>query len=113
MHARTALPAVLLALAAATAGCGTDSADDKPSTPATSAAASTPAVNDAAAIQACVDAVQAAVDAGTDDTKPDECASLTESDYLDAYMDGLEQHNQDGRDDLQDAIDEASEAAQP
>jgi hypothetical protein len=114
MHARTTACAALLALAALTTGCSSQSSDepDKP-TSTTATATATPAADSAADRQACVDASKAAVEADNDDTKPAECEGLTESDYLDAYMDGLEQHNQEGRDALQDAIDEASEAAQP
>lgn len=112
MRTRTALPAFLLALAAAAVGCSSDSTDDKPAA-ATSAPAASVTPDQAAAQQACVDAVLAAVEAGTDDTRPEECASLSDSDYADVYMDGLQQHNQEGRDALQDLIDEASASAQP
>ncbi|MEW2570481.1 hypothetical protein [Streptomyces sp. NPDC047070] len=117
MHARTALAAALLALAAATAGCGSDSSNDEPSKSDKPAASASPSVDEAAALQACVDAV-ADIPAGDNgevpsEPVPDECADLDEGDYLDAYMDGIEQSNEQGRDDLQDAIDEASKASQP
>lgn len=113
MNTRRAACAALLALAALTAGCSSASTDDKPSKAESTTAAATPTVDAVTDRAACVDAVKAAVDADTDDIKPDECASLSESDYLKAYMEGLEQHNQEGREDLQDLIDEASENAQP
>jgi hypothetical protein len=117
MHARRAAVAVLVALAAVTACSSSDSTDGKPSKTDQPAASSTPTIDEAEARQACVDAV---ADIPADDNGevpsepiPDECASLTDGDYLDAYMDAIEQSNQEGRDALQDAIDEASEAAQP
>jgi len=120
MRARRAATPVLLALALATAGCSSNSTDDKPSKPTTAAASSTPTIDQAAARQACVDAVAAipADDNGEVPSEPipDECASLSQADYLDAYMDGIEQSNQEGRDALQDLIDKASrsaEASQP
>ncbi|MFM9542308.1 hypothetical protein [Streptomyces turgidiscabies] len=118
MNARTAAVTVLLALAAFTAGCSSDSTTDKPAATATPAASPTPSIDQAAARQACVDAVAAipADDNGEvpSEPVPDECKALTDGDYLDAYMDGIGQANQDGRDALQDLIDEASsEAAQP
>jgi len=116
MHVRTAAVACLLALAATT-GCSSGSgSDDKPATTATPVASATPTVDQAAARQACLDAVKAAIDANAADTeadKPAECASLDDSAYLDAYMDALEQHNKEGRDALQDLIDQASQSAQP
>lgn len=112
MYASRTIAAVTAALALTLVSCG--SSDDEPAKPTGSATkTAAPSADTAADRQACVDAVKAAVDADTDDVKPAECESLTDSDYLDAYMEGLQQHNQEGRGALQDAIDEASEAAQP
>lgn len=117
MHARTTTIAILLTLAAATAGCSSDTTDSKPDKPAAVTASATPTVDEATARQACVDAVAAIpADANGEvpsEPVPDACASLDEDAYLDAYMDGIEQANQAGRDALQDLIDDASEAAQP
>lgn len=118
MHARTAACTALLALAALTAGCSSSDQPSKPEKPSSTAtAAPTPTVDAAAARQACVDAVAAipADDNGEvpSDPIPDDCQALSSSDYLDAYMDGIEQSNQDGRDAMQDLIDEASKSAQP
>ncbi|MFD7709485.1 hypothetical protein [Streptomyces sp. NPDC059786] len=114
MNTRAAIAAIALLTAALTACSSTD--DDK-GTPKPSATATTsaPAADPAQARQACADAVQDAIDAdpGNDDLeRPDECAELSESDYLDAYTAGLEAHNKAGRDALQDSIDEASKAAE-
>ncbi|WP_073947640.1 hypothetical protein [Streptomyces kebangsaanensis] len=119
MRTRTALAAVLLALAALTAACGSDNKPSKPA--ATSVATSAAAVDTAEARQACVDAWAETIsnrpadfNPDTDsDTEPNECKGLPEGDWTDRYMDGLTQSNQDGRDALQDLIDQASEAAQP
>jgi hypothetical protein len=117
MRTRTALPAVLLTLAALTAGCSNSDQPSKPAKPASTSATPTPTVDAAAARQACVDAV-AAIPAGDNgevpsEPVPDDCKALSDSEYLAAYMDGIEQSNQNGRDALQDLIDEASKTAQP
>lgn len=51
--------------------------------------------------QACIEAIADVIDQRPDDfdpendsdPKPDECAAITEDDYLDAYMDGLQLRN--------------------
>jgi len=119
MRTRKAAFAILLTLAAFTAGCSS-STDNKPSKTDSTTLSATPTVDQAAARQACVDAV-AKLPAGENgevpsEPVPDECATLSQADYLKAYVDGIEQSNQQGRDTLQDLIDEASrsaEAAQP
>jgi hypothetical protein len=45
-----------------------------------------------------------------EDAKPQVCGGLTDSEYLDAYMDGLQQSSKDARDALQEQIDEAATA---
>jgi hypothetical protein len=116
MHIRRAAAAALLTLALGATGCSGQADDAKPSEPTTAAASRTPTVDAAAARQACVDAVAGiAADANGEvpsEPVPDECASLSQSDYLKAYMDGIEQSNQEGRDALQDLIDEASKSAE-
>ncbi|MGW9597383.1 hypothetical protein ACWHLZ_44785 [Streptomyces chartreusis] len=117
MRIRTAIAAAAI-FTTALAGCSPGSSDDKPSKPATSAAPSpTAAVDPAAARQACVDAVAAIAgdDSGEEPSEavPAECQALGDSDYLDAVLDATRQSNQQGRDALQELIDEASEAAQP
>lgn len=116
MHIRRATAAALLALALGAAGCSSQSDDGKPSEPTTAAASSTPTVDEAAVRQACVDAV-ANIEADANgevpsEPVPDECSSLSQADYLRAYMDGIRQSNQEGRDALQDLIDEASRSAE-
>lgn len=115
---RTALTlAAVLLLAGAAVGCS-DSEDtpaDKPSPVAASSAGETPAVSAEEAAQACVDAV-AELEPGEDgsvpfEPAPDECASLSDSEYLDAYMDGIAQSNREGIEDLERLIEEASASA--
>ncbi|MGW1814083.1 hypothetical protein ACWCQM_11055 [Streptomyces sp. NPDC002125] len=103
---------ILLTLTA----CGGSTTEDKPATPATTAAA-TPTLDAAEVTQECIDAVAATVGARPDDfdpendsdPKPDACKSLSEDEYMDAYMDGLTEANKQGLADLQDQIDEATE----
>jgi hypothetical protein len=117
MRTRTATITCLLALAVTT-GCSSDS-DDKPADPPATSAVASPAapLDQATARQACVEAV-AEIPAGDNgevpsEPIPEECTTLSASDYLDAYMDGIEQSNQEGQDALQDLIDQATESAQP
>lgn len=96
---------VLLAACLALAGCSSSDSDqsDQPTdTPAaaTSAPAAAPAADPVAA---CADAITA----GGDSTAP-ECADLSPDDYMKA----IQGANQDGRDALQDLLDEASASAQ-
>lgn len=63
-------------------------------------------------VQACVDAVATRAP-GPDGSVPFEptptpCTDLPDDEYLDAYMDGIAQGNQAGRDELQKQIDEAA-----
>ncbi|MEU3426607.1 hypothetical protein [Streptomyces gardneri] len=107
---------LLLALTA----CGT--ADNPPATPASKpgaeAATSSPTLSATEQRKACVDAWAATIGARptdfnpeTDsDPTPDACATIPESDSLDAYMDGLQQRNKAGQDELQRQIDEAASA---
>ncbi|MEV7871493.1 hypothetical protein AB0P17_36585 [Streptomyces sp. NPDC088124] len=120
MRIRTTTLAATLLLVTLT-GCSGDS-DPAPTETATATATSTaPALSKAEITQQCIDAVAAVIsqrpadfdpEADTD-PQPAECDALSETDYLDAYMDGLQQSNQDGRDALQRQIDEAAETDQP
>ncbi|MGW1463853.1 hypothetical protein ACWCPT_05795 [Streptomyces sp. NPDC002308] len=109
MHARTIAAAALLT--ATLVGCSSTTTPDAPATqPATSA----PALSHAEQIEQCTAAV-ADIPAGPDgsvpsDPVPAECTALSDSEYLDAYYDGLAQSNKDGLQDLQDQIDEAATA---
>ncbi|MFD3333528.1 hypothetical protein ACFWV1_12910 [Streptomyces sp. NPDC058700] len=108
---------ILLALTACSAS------ENPPATPATKpgaeASTSSPsATADAeAAAQACTNAVYAAVkdaDADTDDfPKPAECASISDSDYLETVFAVLQQSNKEGRDALKEAAEDAASAATP
>lgn len=107
MRTRTAAASILLA--ASLTACGTTPAPDKPA--ATSSAA--PKVDKAATVKACVDAV-AELPAGPDgsvpsDPVPTECTDLSDSEYLDAYMDGISQANREGIADLEQQIEDAAE----
>ncbi|WP_406056251.1 hypothetical protein OG462_09140 [Streptomyces sp. NBC_01077] len=104
-----AATALLLALT----GCSSPKSDSNPSPTLTT---TTPTLSVAEQREACVDAWAATIGARptdfnpeTDtDPTPDACAGLPESDSLDAYMDGLQQSNKAGRDELQRQIDEAA-----
>jgi hypothetical protein len=118
MRNRTTASAAVAAgiLLATLTACGGSSTEDKPTTPATTAAA-TPTLDAAEVTQQCVDAVAETIgnraadfDPENDsDPKPPECDALGEDEYLDAYMDGLSQSNQQGLEDLRDQIDGAAE----
>lgn len=119
MNRTTAATVAAGLLLATLTACGGNSTEDKPATPATTAAA-TPTLNAAEVTQQCVDAVaetlnnrSADFDPETDsDPKPPECDTLTEDQYLDAYYDGLSQRNKAAQQDFQDLIDEAAEQDQ-
>ncbi|MCA1217124.1 hypothetical protein [Streptomyces sp. 8L] len=115
MPTRSAAAAVLLAAAAFTAGCSSNSGSTaKPSPPATSAQPSStaPAVDPAAARKACVDAVSAIPADGNgqvpSEPVPAACKSLSDSDYLDAYTDGIAKSNEAGRERLDHATWDAA-----
>ncbi|MEE1838085.1 hypothetical protein [Streptomyces sp. SP17KL33] len=94
--------AALLAAAAclALAGCSSSDDDDTSTKPTPAATSSAPEQLSAEEqIKACTDAIAD----GADSNAP-ECADLSPDDYLDAMQDA----NQQGRDELQDLIDEAS-----
>ncbi|SCK20175.1 hypothetical protein YUYDRAFT_02094 [Streptomyces sp. ScaeMP-e48] len=107
MRTRTAAASILLA--ATLTACSTAPSTPEPAT-TTSAA---PTADTATTVQDCIDAV-AEIPAGPDgsvpsDPVPAECADLSDSEYLDAYMDGISQSNQDGIDDLEQQIEDATE----
>ncbi|MEU9861316.1 hypothetical protein AB0D99_10590 [Streptomyces sp. NPDC047971] len=112
--AAIAATAALLALT----GCSSQTSDNSPPTAPTTTA---PALSAAEQREACVDAWAATIGARpadfnpeTDtDPTPDACTSLSESDSLDAYMDGLQQTNKAGQDAFKKAIEDAASAATP
>ncbi|MDF3146441.1 MULTISPECIES: hypothetical protein [unclassified Streptomyces] len=90
----------------ALAGCSISDSDKPEPAKSTLAATSGAPVELSAAdrIKACTDAIAA----GSDSSAP-ECADLSADDYMKALQDA----NQQGRDALQDLIDEAPASAQP
>lgn len=111
---RTRLTAATLgtALLLAGTGCSSDS-EPKPTPTKTVTVTATPTLSKAELTQQCTDAV-ALLPAGDDgsvpfEPVPTECAALAENEYLDAYMDGINQGNRDALQDRQDARDEAAE----
>lgn len=96
------------------------SSGGSPSPVRTVTASATPTLSKADITAQCVDAVAEVIDTRPDtfdpdtdqDPKPTECNSLSDSEYLDAYMDGLSQRNRDAIDEMQRKIDEASKAAE-
>lgn len=108
IHATAITAAALLALAA----CNSDS-DPKPprATRTPSAATTEPAPSKAEMTAQCTAAV-AALPPGPDGVPftptPPPCAGLSDHEYLNAYMDGIAQANQNGR----DALTAGSDAGQ-
>lgn len=101
LHTITAGAILALALTACSAA--------PPAEPAQPPSASaSPTLDKAKAIQLCIDAV--AAQPADEESKPAECEPLSESEYLDANLKGVQQHNQAGRDDLQRQIEEAQES---
>ncbi|MCX4581991.1 hypothetical protein [Streptomyces sp. NBC_01481] len=111
---RTAAATAATLLLALTA-CGASS-EPKPATTTATVTAPAP-VDKAQQIRLCMDAVATVKPNAAGDVpsepKPDPCTALTESEYLDAYMDGIAQGNKAGQDELQRQIEEARESAQP
>ena len=110
----TTTAGLLLALTLTACSSSEEPATNKP-TPATTTAAptTTAPVDTAAATAACIEAVRQSlkdIPDGQDLERPAECEPLDDSAYLEAYMKGLQQRNQDGRDELQRQIDEAASA---
>lgn len=118
MRTRTAIASLAVALLLGLTACGTTA---KPDQPAATATTTTSTLSADEQRQACVDAIAATISArpsdfnpDTDsDPKPDACATIPEDDYLDAYMDGLQQSNKAGLDELEKAIEDAASAATP
>jgi hypothetical protein len=107
MHTRTMAAAGLLAAGLLLTGCSSGSGGTDKPTPAATITSAAPTLSHADLIQACVDAV-AGVPADDDGSVPSEprpgpCTGLPEDEYLDAYMDGIQQSNQAGRDGLSTA----------
>ncbi|WP_097865974.1 hypothetical protein [Streptomyces sp. rh34] len=95
MRTRTAAAAILLG--AALTACGTTPTPDRPAT-----TSSAPELSKTETLAQCVDAIAEAIsarpadfDPETDsDPKPPECDDISEDEYLDVYMDGLQQSNE-------------------
>jgi hypothetical protein len=108
MRTRTTAATIALLLAALT-GCSSGSSSDKPAAPApTVTVTATPTLSAAEQRQACVEAWADSIsarpgdfDPETDsDTKPPECETIPDADYLDVYMDGLMLSNKRNREAL-------------
>lgn len=111
MRTRITVAAVVL-IAMTVVGCSSSASDDKPAkTPTSQPARPTPTLDPAEARTACVDAIADAIQADNDPedtgTRPDECKAVSDSDWLDVYMEGLRLHNKRNRDALGGAIDDA------
>lgn len=107
MRTRITAAAILLALSGLTA-CSSTDGDDKPSPTVTATVTESPKLSKAEQTQLCVAAVADVISARPDDfdpeadedPKPEECNSLSDSEYLDAYMDGLAESNERAREAL-------------
>ncbi|MFF5784200.1 hypothetical protein ACFY8P_04425 [Streptomyces sp. NPDC012693] len=108
--------AAVVALFLALVGCSSQQSSSPSPAPTTTTAA--PTLSAAEQRQACVDAWAATLGARPADFNPETdtdptpaaCNGIPESDSLDAYMDGLMQHNRAGQDELRRQIDEAASA---
>lgn len=114
MRTRTAITAVLLT--AALAGCSSGDAEPKETVTATTTVSPSP--DKAQVTQACVEATteraKAAAGEVPFDPTPAPCAPLSDSEYLDAYMDGISEANRSGLEERQRERDaEASKDANP
>lgn len=110
----TATLVVTGALLLALTGCAS-SGDAKPVETVTTTAS--PSVDKARVTQACMDAV-AEIPADENGEVPSEptpaaCAPLSDSEYLDAYMDGIAQANRAAIAERERRASEAAEADQP
>ncbi|WP_328941534.1 hypothetical protein OG259_07625 [Streptomyces sp. NBC_00250] len=116
MNTRTVTSTLAAALLLSLTACSSEAGPKPPASTTTTPAPSTTTDTEAAA-QACSDAVYAAVQAagtGSDDfPKPAECASISDSDYLDTVFAVLQQSNKEGRDALKEAAEDAASAATP
>ncbi|MFD7237710.1 hypothetical protein ACFWAT_20700 [Streptomyces syringium] len=104
---RTTAAICAVALATLT-GC-----TEKRPAPAATDAAPAHTLSRAQVGQQCVDAIANRATKQTGnmpfEPAPHACLPLSDSEYLDAYMRGLRQHNQAGRDELQRQLDEATQ----
>ncbi|GHG15077.1 hypothetical protein ACFFSH_38110 [Streptomyces filamentosus] len=117
MHIRPITTMASLLFAFTLTACG--AADNPPATLSdkqgaeASTATPTATVDVEAAAQACSDAVYAVVKdtAATDAaslTKPPECATISDADYLETVLAVIQQQNKDGQDALRKAIEDAA-----
>ncbi|MEU7240310.1 hypothetical protein [Streptomyces sparsogenes] len=100
------------------AGCGSSNSNDKPAprtTVATTPAKPTLSKVEVAKQCAAAIAKRPADDAGEipSEPTPEPCKPLSDSEYLDAYMDGIHQANEAAQDEFQQKIDGAAEDATP
>jgi hypothetical protein len=111
MRTRTATVTAVL-LAAALAGCSSGG-DAEPAKTVTTTAS--PKLSKEEVTRQCVDALtERAMESEGEvpfDPTPAPCAPLGDSEYLDAYMDGISEANRAGLEERQRERDEASEAA--
>ena len=111
---RTTLAATALLLLALT-GCSSSDPDPKPAVTVT--ATPSPTIDKAAITQQCTDAVTEVAKQATGEVPseptPAPCAGLDDSEYLDAYMNGISQANRDALDQRQRDRDKAAESDQP
>ena len=99
----TSAAAIAAGLLLALTACS--SSDPKPTPTVTATVTESPKLSKAEQTKACVDAVADVISARPDDfntdtdsdPKPAECNDLSDSEYLDAYMDGLMESNKRAR----------------
>ena len=112
---RRTATAVTAALLLTLTGCS--SGDAEPAKTVTATTTAPPQLSKAEQTRQCVDAVADVAAAASGEVPseptPAPCASLNDSEYLDAYMDGISQANRAALDQRQLDRDRAAESDQP
>jgi hypothetical protein len=112
MRTRTTILALLLT--AGLAGCSSGGGEAEPKETVTATVTESPKLSAEEARAACVEAWAATIGARPDDfnpetdsdPEPEACKGLPEDEWTDRYMEGLQQSNQENRDEMQDCLDD-------
>lgn len=105
MRIRTAAAVVVLLVAPT--GCATAGGTAPAESPAPAAAS--PSLSKAEVTRQCIDAV--AAQSADNGSKPEECATLSDGEYVEANLKGLQQHNKAAQEALHRQIEKARESA--
>ncbi|MEU0359930.1 hypothetical protein [Streptomyces cyaneofuscatus] len=111
MRTRTITVAALAAALLTLTACGTTPEPDSPA--AGPSASATPSLSAEQQAQECTDEVYAHITAhtalGLDEQRPDACLTMSDDEYADTLLAVTQRINENGREALQDQIDEATE----